>query len=128
MAEVTRGRAFVQKRAEAATWMRKSEVEDGHFWRFQVLTNEGNPNPNPGFPPALALKVFNSLVEDGLLIPASGLADAFLINAAKEAEWKAVEQPRWTPIKVTAKSLIIFVLGAIAGAAIGVPVTKWLGG
>jgi hypothetical protein len=40
VAEVTRGRAFEQKRAEAATWMRKSEVEDGHFWRFQVLTNE----------------------------------------------------------------------------------------
>jgi hypothetical protein len=80
--------------------MYERENRQEYYWRWWVLTEEGNPDDatNPHLSPSQADLVFASFIQEGLLVPTIVMehgkpVGAHRINPTKEAEWKAVINP-----------------------------------
>jgi hypothetical protein len=120
---------FNKQRAEAARWMFEREKRHEFYWRWWVLTDEGNPDDqsNPHLPVSDADLVFASFIQEGLLLPTIVIehgqpVGAHRINPSKEIQWQAIINPptRLKTIWTEHKSNFIWtMIGTVLGFILG---------
>ena len=117
---------YGRKRAKAAKWMWENK-QDGHWWRWQVLTKK-NPNKSPELSDHDASLIFADFTQAGMLLPviASDGQGAHAIHEGKSTEWDAAAHPwRWW-FRQHLFWILGFLVTSIASAIIGLLVGMWL--
>jgi hypothetical protein len=120
--------SYENTRAEAAQWMYSREVKDNsgaHFWRHTVFTKDNPDRKTLGHTHMMAYQIFGDLVDRGLLIalPEDGTGPKYMINHARDAEWKAIMYHHSHFFKQIAANIGNHILSGIIGAVIGTALT-----